>query len=172
MQIRLRTTHGCGQRCPLSYGHMVYLWTVIFLLQFTRETNAYTNNGFLIFPPFGTQSFTLYTHIYAHTYALTPPLNLRSQRIQPYFRGRQGQGSLLPAVGIYVVSLFNLIALKTSGGRHAFFGMASIPGKHPSHVYTNATHTQTHIHTLHEHYVVCSKCTDTIKGAVSKGRGL
>lgn len=92
-------------------------------------------------------------HTHTRTHAPTPPLNLHSRRIQPYFRGRQGQGSLFPAVGIYVVSLFNLIALKTSGGRRAFSEWR-VPGTHPSRVYTHATHTHVmqcaHMHRQHK----------------------
>lgn len=49
-------------------------------------------------------------------------------------------GSLLPAVGIYVGSLFSLIALKTSGGWRGSLEW-QVAEKYPSHVCTN---TYTH----------------------------
>lgn len=54
-----------------------------------------------------------------------------------------------------MASLFNLIALKTSGGQHAFSEWR-VPRRHSSCLHTCQTHTHTHINTLHVHYAVVS----------------
>lgn len=62
-------------------------------------------------------TFNAHIHTYMPTHFHSTYINGRFSHIS---EGRQGQGSFFPAVGIYVLSLFNLIALETSGGQHAF----------------------------------------------------
>lgn len=54
------------------------------------------------------------------------------------------QGSLLSAAEIYGGSLVNIIALKTSGGRHAFLGVVSTSEESITCLRTSLTHTHTH----------------------------
>lgn len=64
--------------------------------------------------------------------------------------GDKGTGAFSSSVKIYGVSLFNLIALKTSTGRHAFWS-----GEYLENIHHMFTHMQ-HILTLRERYAVCS----------------
>lgn len=145
---------------------LFYLLHNMFFFSVSKE-NWYIWNAiwfgfidFFLFLSHGTQSFTPYMHTHTHTNMLT---HLHSTSIHWGFshisEGDKGRRAFFPAVGIYVVSLFNLIASKTSGGRRAFSEWR-VPAKHPSHVYTH-THTAC---------TLCSvlTCTDNIKDAVTK----
>ena len=135
--VHLIAGGNCCQEAEIKqYSRMSVLTEAHHLTILTRLGSTVLHTSYFLW------SLLFYIVPTSQLHTRTPLLNLHSRRIQPYIRERQGQESLLPALGIYVVSLFNLIALKTSGGLYGFCEWW-VPVKHPSHVCIRATHTYT-----------------------------